>query len=61
VTPGEEDVVVVSFDVEANGLGEAVTQGERQLDDALKAPGVEMRYWQPARPAGPTRSVYRRP
>jgi hypothetical protein len=44
VKQGDEDVVVVSFDVEANGLGEAVSKGEQQLDDALKAAGVEMRY-----------------
>jgi hypothetical protein len=57
VARGDEDVIVVSFEVDAMSLGEAVTIGERELSQRIEAAGSTSHTSQPVRPAGATSST----
>jgi hypothetical protein len=44
VARGDEDVIAVSFKVDASSLGEAVSVGERELAQRMEAAGIDFPY-----------------
>jgi hypothetical protein len=45
VTRGDEDVIVVSFEIDATSLGEAVSIAERELSQRSEAAGIDFPYF----------------